>query len=152
MTVFDYRMGHGFPGGVTRLSHTTIEPMPFDPNKPFADTGLPGKIVGETFVPMEAGDTAADLYGFLVRDYPTAMINAGVADILKRGYLSVQNNAGSPSLNKPVFIRVGGATTAQPIGGIEAEADATAANTIQINAIFMSEGDSTGSVEIAYNI
>lgn len=157
-----YRMPSGIPGDVSRASQSTIESGFFDPTAPFSAYGLPGKIVNGKFVPLANGDTAAVVYGFLVRPFPTTGANpsdpigtsvpptSGVCNILRRGYLTVLNQAGTPSLNGPVYSRVAAPSGNKTIGDVEAAADST--NTIQLNATFTNAGDAAGNVEIAYNI
>ncbi len=157
-----YRMPSGIPGDVSRASQCTIEPGLLDPTNPFSAYGLPGKIVNGKFVPLAAGDTAAVVYGFLVRPYPTTGANPsdplgtavpptkGICNILRRGYMTVLNVAGTPSLNGPVYSRVAAPSGAKTIGDVEAASDTT--NTIQLNAVFMNPGDAAGNVEIGYNI
>lgn len=155
-----YRMPSGIPGDVTRRSHSTIEAVMLGAT-PFASFGIFGKVVSGKFVPIGAGDTAADVYGLLVRAYPTQSAGndlggatppvSGVADTMRRGYMTVKNNAGTASLNSQVYVRIASPATGKPIGGIEAVADST--NTIAItSARFMSEADAGGNVEISYNI
>ncbi|TEU30088.1 structural cement protein Gp24 [Alkanindiges illinoisensis] len=155
-----YRMPSGIPGDVTRRSHATTEAVMLGAT-PFASFGIFGKVVSGKLVPIGAGDTAADVYGLLVRAYPTQSSSnaqgaavpptSGVADVLRRGYMTVTNNAGTAALNGVVYVRVANAAAGKPIGGIEAVADST--NTIAITgARFMSEADAQGNVEIAFNI
>lgn len=160
---FLYRMPSGIPGAITRASQSTTEPVLLDPAQPFAGYGLFGKIANGKFVPIGTGDTGAIQYGLLVRPYPTTGGSAsdplgkatppakGIADALRRGYMTVKLNAGSAVKDGVVFVRVAGAAAGKPIGGIEAAADST--NTISIsNATFMGPADASGNVEIAYNI
>ncbi len=157
-----YRMASGIPGVVSRPSQSTIEPAIQDPNNAFSAYGLFGKIASGKFIPVGAGDAATAVYGLLVRPYPTQGANAsdplgaavpptsGVANVLRRGYMTVKLNAGTAALGGQVYVRVANAATGKPIGGIEAAADST--NTIAVNATFMSAADASGNVEIAYNI
>ena len=158
-----YRMPYGIPGDVTRAAQATIESGILNSSLPFAGYGLFGKIASGKFVPVGSGDAAGAVYGLLVRPYPTQGANAsdplgtavpktsGVADVLRRGYASVKNNAGTAALGGAVYIRVANAATGKPIGGIEAAADST--NTIQVDgAIFMGDADASGNVEIGFNI
>ena len=156
-----YRMSSGIPGDVTRLSNATIEPGVYDPAKSFDTFGVPGKIVSEKFVPLEAGDTADDIYGLLVRPYPTTSSQdplgtstppkAGINDILRRGYMTVLLRAGTSAKGGAVYVRIGSPVAGKPIGGIEAAADG--ADTVDLpNATFMGAADASGNVEISYNI
>lgn len=160
---FLFRMPAGIPGDVTRASQSTIEPVFLNPSLPFAGFGLFGKIASEKFVPFGAGDVAGAEYGLLVRPYPitggsgsdplgTSTPPAkGVADVLRRGYMTVKLNAGTAAKDGQVYVRVAAAAAGKPIGGIEAAADST--NTVAITtATFMGPADASGNVEIAYNI
>lgn len=163
MAVLNLRMPAGVPGAVSRVEHLTAEPVHLDPAAPFAAYGVPGVLgANGRFRPVQAGDTAASIGGFLMRAYPgfasstyygvSGMpVGAGVGDRMRRGYMQVQLNAGNAVKEGPVFVRVGAGTAAKPIGGIEAAADG--ANTVQIPACqFMGPADSAGNTEIAYNI
>jgi len=163
MTAYLYRMPSGIPGDVTRQSQSTIEAQLLNSALPFPGYGLPGKIASGAFVPIAGGDTAASVYGFLVRPYPTEGANAsdplgtgvpatsGAANILKRGYINVKVNAGTASLGSAVYIRVATPSGAKVIGGIEAASDTT--NTIQITgAYFTGAADASGNAEVAFNL
>lgn len=157
-----YRMPFGIPGDVTRQSQSTIEPQLFDPATPFTAYGLFGKVVGGRFVPIGAGDTADDVYGLLVRPFPTQSASTamgiaippanGPADVLRRGYGAVKLHGSAPAaLNGQVYLRVASGTASQPIGGVEAAADST--NTIAVpNGVFMSAADADGNVEISFKV
>ncbi|NSX05083.1 structural cement protein Gp24 [Cupriavidus gilardii] len=158
-----YRMPSGIPGDISRQSQATVEPQIFDPALPFPGYGLFGKLAAGKFVPVASGDTAAVIYGLLVRPYPTTggagseplgtatPPTKGVCDVLRRGYMTVKNNAGTPALGGTVYVRVAAAADGKPIGGIEAAADGT--NTVAVTgAIFMDGGDANGNVEISFNI
>lgn len=161
MTSFLYRMPSGIPGDISRRENMTIESVPLDSTKPFSAYGLPGKIVSGKFVPLEAGDTAAVVYGFLVRPYPTNSAQeplgtatppaSGIANVLRRGYMTVLNQAGTPALASQVYSRVATPSGSKTIGDVEAASDTT--NTIAITGCtFMNAADASGNVEIAYNI
>lgn len=164
MTAFTYRMPYGIPGDVSRQSVATIETQLFDSTAAFGAYGLFGKIDSNgKFAPIGSGDAAAAIYGLLIRPYPTTGANAsdplgtsvpptsGCANILKRGYATVQINAGTAALNGAVYVRVATASGAKVIGGIEAAADGT--NTIQVaGCVFTGAADANGNVEIAFNL
>ncbi|WP_334421032.1 structural cement protein Gp24 [Acinetobacter soli] len=156
-----YRMPSGIPGDVSRKSQSTIESHHVGGQ--FAAFGLFGKLSATTgdFVPLESTDTAAAVYGLLVRAYPTQSAQnelgkavptaSDIQDALVRGYMTVKCNAGTAKKAGKVYVRVAAGTTAKPIGGIEAVADST--NTIEITkAMFMHDADAQGNVEIAFNI
>lgn len=163
MPAYTTRMPAGIPGDVTRPSQATIETGIFNSAAAFAGYGLFGKIASGKFVPVGSGDAAAACYGVLVRPYPVTGANAsdplgtavppttGTADVLRRGYINVKNNSGTPAAGGQVYIRVANASGGKPIGGIEAASDG--ANTIApANCIFTGSADSSGNVEIAFNI
>lgn len=163
MVAILYRMGHGVAGDITRQSQAnTIEPHLLGAT-PFTAYGLPAKISAGKIVPMGAGDAGTALRGFLVRPFPTHGANpsdplgaavpptSGMGDLLKRGYISVKCNVGTPALDGTVYMRItanGGNTI---IGGIEATADG--GNTITLpGCTFNGAADANGNVEIAYNL
>lgn len=155
---FLYRMPSGIAGDVSRKSHSTIEAH--NTVAGFAGFGLFGKFdANGKIAPLAAGDTAASVYGLIVRSYPVQTAQnalgvsvpaAGFNDVLRRGYMTVKCNAGTAKTGGKVFVRIATATEAKPLGGIEAVADST--NTIEVNAIFMHAADASGNVEISYNI
>ena len=148
MTAFLKRMPLGIAGDLSRPSQSTVESQLFDPKAPFAGYGLAGKIVAGKFVPIS--DKADVIYGVLARPFPTQGMGS-VADVMRRGYMTVVNNNGVSALGGQVFIRVAKGTATKPIGGFEAIADAE--NTIPvIGATFMAESDVGGNVEIAFNL
>lgn len=144
------RMPYGIAGDISRQSQATVEAQLFDPKTPFDAYGVAGKVVNGKFVPVSGGEKSTDLYGLLVRPFPTQG-QGDVANILRRGYMTVKNNAGSAALNGQVYVRVAKPTAAKPLGGIEAAADAE--NTVPLTgATFMAAADADGNVEVAYNI
>lgn len=168
---FLFRMPYGIPGDLSRPSVATVEAQPFNTAYPFASYGIPGKIVSGFFVPITASTDI--IYGFLVRPYPTTGNNASdpigvavplvqnsVANIMRRGYMTVYCNAGVPTLGGTVYVRYANAAATTPIGGLEATSVAgsnvaiTASNGAPVTFTGPADGTGTGSgnVEIAYNI
>lgn len=154
-----YRMASGIPGDMSRRSVSLVESAVADAANPFTAYGVPGKMVNGKFLPIQAGDTAASVAGFLVRPYPVQTATSGgtgiatgkILDRMLRGYMTVQNNAGSPTVEGQVYARVAAAAAGKPIGGIEAAADGT--NTVAIpKCVFCDTGDAAGNVEIRFNI
>lgn len=144
------RMPYGIAGDISRQSQATVEAQLFDEKTPFNAFGVAGKIVNGKFVPVSGGEKSTDLYGLLVRPFPTQG-QGDVANILRRGYMTVKNNNGVSALGGQVFVRVAKPTQSKPLGGIEAAADAD--NTVALTgAVFMAASDADGNVEIAYNI
>lgn len=163
MTAYLYRLPSGFAGMITRVDTTDTEPQIIDSATPPTSFGVPVKMVAGKIQPIAAGDAATVVYGFLARPFPfqganiAGVIgtqtppNSGTGDIMRRGYMSVKSNAGTPAFGGAVYVRVAAASGAKVIGGIEAVADST--NTVVVaGAQFMSAADASGSVEIAYNI
>lgn len=123
-----FRMLSGIPGDISRRQYTIVDSAVPNAAKPFAAYGLPAKMVSGKMEPIEAGDLASLVVGFLVRPYPTQTANAdgtglsiaAVYDRMLRGYMTVHNYAGSPAINGQVYMRVGGVDSTHPVGGIEA--------------------------------
>lgn len=155
---FLYRMPSGIAGDVSRKSHSTIEAH-YAVNG-FTGFGLFGKLNAEgKFAPLSADDTEENVYGLIVRSYPTQTSSmalgqaspvSGFNDVLRRGYMTVKCNAGTAKTGGKVYVRIANSTQIKPIGGIKAVADG--ANTITVDAMFMHEADAQGNVEISYNI
>lgn len=161
MTSFLYRMPSGVPGDISRRQSATVAARVL--GGAFAAFGLFGKLSAGKLVPLTGNETAAQLDGLLVRSFPMTGANAsdplgtavpptsGVADVLKRGYMTVKVNAGTAAIGGTVYVRVAAATGPKPLGGIEAVADAT--NTVALtNAAFESAADASGNAEISFNL
>lgn len=154
-----YRMPSGIPGDISRRAQSIVEAVQLNAAAAFSGYGLPGKIVGGKFVPLEAADTADKVYGFLARPYPIQTANADgsgvnsqqMGDVLRSGFMTVKNNAGVAAFDGAVYVRIAAAAAGKPIGGIEAAADGV--NTVVIaGAKFKSAADASGNVEIEFNI
>ena len=151
-----YRMPSGIPGAVSRQGSATLEPNLLAMAIAF---GSPVKLVAGSLMPIETGDVAGDIHGFLVRPYPTqsaegmvvASAEAGtVRDVMRRGYMTVLLASGTAARRGPVNVRVTAGSGREP-GAIEAAADG--ANTVVVaGAYFMGEADANGNVEIEFNI
>ncbi len=162
MVAFTFRAPVCVPGSITReREFATIEGLTVDSTTYPTAFGVPVKIVSGKVQPVASGDTAAVIYGMLVRSFPDgASLDAlgtstppvkGVVNVLKRGYIGVHVNAGTASLNSTVYVRVANAATGKPIGGIEAASDST--NTVtMVNAYFTGAADANGYGEIAFRI
>lgn len=168
---FVYRMPSGIPGDVNRAWAATIEPNVYDANNVFSAYGVPVVLDANGVRPIQAGDAAAAIYGLLVRPFPTNQQTttsffgssplgtaavppaAGVADVLKRGYMTVQLNGVTASApGGTVYVWVGAAGGGHVVGGIEAANGG--ANTIAMpaNCYFRGAADASGNVEIAFNL
>jgi hypothetical protein len=167
--IFLYRIPAGVPGFVNREQEHTGEPNQLDVTNPPLAYGDPVKMGSNGKIQaLAAGDTAAAIYGFLERPYPTQQQNyasqgygnaapqAGArCTVMKRGYMTVKlQGATAAAKGGAVFVRIAGTL---PAGGrysnVEAAVDATAANTPTVpNAYFMGAADTDGNVEIAFNL
>ena len=157
------RMPCGIAGDISRKELSKVEPRMMDTTTPVTLYGVPVKLSSSKVYPFTTGDDAVVPYGFSVRPYPfQAAVSEALAagtpnpaqllDVLKSGYMTVKNNAGTPALGGAVYVRVvDSGLAAQPLGGIEAAADGGDCVAIT-GAIFMGTADADGNVEIAYNI
>jgi hypothetical protein len=163
MSMFLYRMPSGIPGALTRAgAPCVVEPNIILGTNPPLLYGIPVAVDPSTgkIRPIGAGDTIANVYGILVRPFPTQSAGvamgaavpptSGMCDVLKAGYINVKVNASAvPVKNGAVYIRTvanGGNTI---IGGIEAAADST--NTFVLTgAYFTGATDANGNGEVAY--
>ncbi len=161
---FITRMPAGIAGDVTRREHADIEPQVMDTDYPVLRYGEPVKMVDGEVRPITTGDDVTDIYGFGCRPYPVQTSSSealGTAtpptnlhfDVLRRGYMTVKVQDGTPEKNGAVFVRTVAASdpTVQPIGGLECGLDGGDCFEIT-NAKFMGEADSDGNVEISYNL
>lgn len=157
-----YRMASGIPGAVSREENKTIESTPFGATA-FPTYGVPVKRTAGLALPIGGGDVAAAVIGLLVRPYPTsngvsgAALGAGVppttgiANILRRGYMTVKCNNGTPAQDGQVYVRIAAPSGAKVVGGIEAAADG--GNTIAPATMFFNgPADADGNVEVYFNI
>jgi hypothetical protein len=164
MTAFTFRMPFGIPGDISRASIATVEAQPFGATA-FPSYGVPVKLVAGLVVPISAiGDA---IYGILVRPFPTQGANAsdplgtsvppttGIANILRRGYITIFNNLNGTNAAAPVgqvYIWAAASGAGHIQGSFEAAATGGSTTTALIPATFMSAADASGFVEIAYNI
>lgn len=164
MVAYTYAMPSGIPGNVTRVtSYPNVESQILDQTTPPTSFGVPVKMVSGKIQPIGSGDVAGNIYGILVRPYPTsgngtdglgvAVPNkAFPADVLVTGYINVLvNGATAPTKDSTVYVRVAAATTGKPLGGIEAAADG--GNTIIMgNSYFTGGRDASNNAEICFNV
>jgi hypothetical protein len=166
--VFTYRMPAGIPGEVSRFTvlGTTIEAEPQNATTPVNAYGQLCVVDTNGCRPIAAADSAAiavGLLGISVRPFPGSDLTVGnvpfgaatpptkgVIDILKRGYITVKNNVGSPVKGGAVFVYFGTSTGSHVQAGFEA---AAGANLWQVpGAYFMGAADANGNVEIQFNL
>jgi hypothetical protein len=153
----------GVAGDITRRDQATVETQVLNPALPFVGYGLFGKMVANAFVPIAAADVAGSIYGLLVRPFPTQGANAsdpigtgvpktsGLANVLRRGYASVQNLAGTPAQGGQVYVRIDTPAGAKIVDGVEALADSTH-NIAVPGCTFTGPADASGNCEISFNI
>ena len=180
MVAFLYRIPAGIPGDVNRSFGARVEAINVTP---FGTTGAPtaygvpmvvdqtGGNVGNART-VQAADTAALIYGILVRPYPsqslpvvtagTGLYNdpfgAGVppakgpVDVLRAGYISVLlSGSTAAAKGAPVYIWTAAPSGQHITGGFEATNPST--NGIALNnTYFMGPADANGNTEIMFNL
>lgn len=157
------RMPAGIPGDVSRKGLAKIEAGIMDADYPVTLYGVPVKEVSGKLRPFTTGDSATTVKGFSVRPFPiqpAASEALGAAtppttmplDLLRSGYMTVKNNAGTAAKGGAVYVRVvSSGLDTQPLGGIEADADG--GDCVAITGCkFMGAADANGNVEIEFNI
>lgn len=157
----------GSPGDLSRdVAEATIEAYYNSTTVPVLGFGLPVKSGAQanSATGIVAADVGTAIVGFSVREMPAypggVMSNqaagagvpmTGAIGIMKRGYMIVANNFGTPAKEGIVYVRIATPSGAKVVGGIEATADG--ANTIIVpGAQFMGGADANGYAEIRYNI
>lgn len=167
MVALTFRMPAGIPGDVNRAQHHTVEAQVITP---FGTTGHPTAFgipvaidaTSHQVRALAASDTAAAVYGLLVRPFPSVSSQdpvgtstptaSGACDVLRRGYMSVLLSGGVAAVKgAPVYVWNNTATGAHIQGGFEASSPA-ASNGFAINAVFMGPADASNITEIEYNI
>lgn len=162
MTAITLRAPAGFPGRVSRSDSLTIQQEVIDSNTPPTIYGGVVKLVAGKLQPIASSDSAG-VYDFLVAPYPTESSSnaygaatpatSGLADVLKRGYMTVTLAKGTAAKGGQVYVvtTAGGTvsvgdivTAASPSGGGTAVAIT--------NVFFMGPADAGGIVEISKNI
>lgn len=151
------KLNYGYPGTISRSIDAVVE------NKLSTgeiDFGTPVVLNSDNTVSaFGASDTAADFVGIAVREVKQAIsvdtstsgyLDKERTDILTRGYMSIKVNAGTPTPNGKVYIRIVGnvAIPAGVIGGFEAAPDTT--NTVELSGVRFTTGevDANGVAEI----
>ena len=166
LKAYQYRMPAGVAGDLQRAEIATIETQIIDDTAPPTVFGVAVKMVNGKIQPINAAtDTADMVYGINLRSYPQQSVvndplgtatppKSGPTEILRRGYVSVAlGGTAAAAKNGTVYVRVAGAAAGKPLGGFEAAADATPANTIALtNVVFTGPADAYGITEIAYKI
>lgn len=172
---FTYRMPAGIPGDVNRAFAATIEPNTIMVGNPPTFYGEAVAIDPATggIRPVGAADDDTDFYGLYVRPFPTNQQTTtqffgqntlgsvqtppavGMCDVLKRGYmLTTLYGATAAQPGGAVYVRIQNPGAGEVVGGVEAAADG--GNTVQAgtrkNTYFRGPADSSGNIELAWNI
>ena len=157
-----YRMPAGIPGALSKgAGQATVESEIFAAaNYPTA-FGVPVKYASGKISKIVGAEGASDIIGFLVRPYPTQYtsneaLGAGtpditqVANVLKRGYMTVHLDFGTAAKGGQVYVCVAVAG-GHAIGEIGDGSDS--GNCVAVTGCFFTgAADADGNVEIAYNI
>jgi len=137
-TAIQFRMNAGVPGDITRSHSSTVEPQILDTTNPPASYGLPCAIDGTSHGVRHviSSDTPKNINGFNVRPFPTTgngndglgvstPPTSGIVNLMRRGYINVQVNNGTPVKGGAVYARVAAPSGAKVVGGVEAIGDYT---------------------------
>lgn len=154
-------MPHGFAGSYARQPDMIIDTRPAGGTEQIA-FGAPLKYdANGAVVVMGAAATAAQFAGVAAREIKSALnyLEQGAGayapgeavPVFKRGAINVKCQNGTPKLGGKVYVRVT-ANEAVPtavVGGFEAVADATAANTVELtNCQWAGPADANGIAEL----
>ena len=159
--VFNKRMPAGVPGSLSRPYEAATEVQVMDDAAPVTAFGFPVKITGNRIAAIAAGDTADDVYGFLVRIFPASTgsidqdfgpgvpVAKGLHTVMVRGYMNVICAAGTAAKGQPVYIRVAAGSGSLPIGRVEA-AEVSGETVAVPNCIFTGPADADNITEIRF--
>ncbi len=163
MTAITLRAPAGFPGVITRSDSLTVQQEIIDSGTPPNIFGGVVKLVSGKLQPIASGDAGSVAYGFLVKAFPTQSSGnaygagtpptTGVADVLRRGYLAVTLALGTAAKRGQVYVvtTAGGTVNLGDIVTASSPAGGGAAVAVS-GAYFTGPADSSGAVEIEYNI
>ena len=169
MVAYLTRMPAGIPGEANRAFHSLIEAQVVTP---YGTTGAPTAYGLPMVIDATAGnvgnmrafstsDVAANVYGFLVRPFPTQTVasdglgtstppTSGPCDIMRVGYMTVTLYGSTAAIKGGrVYIWAGAASTGHVTGGVEAAAGAS--GLALSGATFMGPADTLGNVEISFD-
>jgi len=157
MTAYVYNAPSGVAGDVTRPQVSIIDSVVL--GLAFAAFGAPFKLVSDKAVPIESGDAASVVKGFITRSVPSIGGNAnqglndGIPNIetvqgaLKSGYMNIECKVGTPSKGGQVFVRIT-AAAGKLVGDLETAADAGACVAIVGCEFAVSGKDASNITEI----
>lgn len=154
-------MPHGFAGSYARQPDMIVNTRPLGGADSVA-FGAPLKYDGNgNVVQMGASAAAAEFAGVAARELKSALTyleqgegNYAPGDavaVFMRGAVNVKCQKGTPKLGGDVYVRVTASEAAPTaaVGGFEAEADATAANTVKLtNCQWGGAADVNGVAEL----
>lgn len=154
-------MPHGFAGSYARQPDMVIDTRPAGGAEKTA-FGAPLKYDTKgAVIPMGASSTAAQFVGVAAREVKSALnyLDQGAGayapgeavPVFMRGCINVQCQNGTPTLGGKVYVRVvaNEAIPTAAVGGFEAVADATAANTVELtNCRWAGPADANGIAEL----
>lgn len=154
-------MPHGFAGSYARQPDMIINTRPAGGADPIPFGAALEYDAKGAVVPMGAGSTAAKFAGVAAREVKTALSylnqDAGAyapgeaVPVFQRGTVNVKCQNGAPKLGGKVYIRVAAneVIPTAAVGGFEAVADATAANTVELtNCQWAGPADSNKVAEL----
>jgi hypothetical protein len=154
-----YTPNYGVPGDISRPNAPYVAETQAisSANTAFPAFGLPGKMVSNFFVPIAS--TGDAVYGILVRPYPAQGQNAsdplgtavpitnGPVSVLRKGYINVFCQLGTPAQGSNVYVRYQNPSGSQIVGGLE---QGSTGNNYQLTgAIWTGPADASGNAEIS---
>lgn len=147
-----YRCPAGVAGDMTRRESAVISAEILDGTTTPTVFGSPVTMVSGKIQPINADSEV--VYGFLVRPYPAQgtsneALEAAtpnkeqIADVMRRGYMTVKCTLGTPTKNDPVYVNWDDGTLQTTQGGNE---------DLIPECYFTGVGDANGNVEISFGI
>jgi hypothetical protein len=160
-SVFLTRMPSGIPGAVTRAEHATIVPEVYAASNYPTLFGSPVKYSSGKIVKFTGSEAIADMAGWLVRPYPSMYTSSEaiststpnptqIANVLKRGYMTVLLSFGTAAKGAQVYVCV--ATTGGHVVGTIGDSSDSSYCIAVAGCYFMGAADADGNVEISYNV
>jgi hypothetical protein len=175
---FTFRAGAGFPGEVTRQENSIILPCVIDAAAPPLFYGCPVAVDTTTngVRPIVSPDTVANLYGILVRPFPTSQASttnfgntplggagvpptSGPCSVLISGWINVQVPAGQTLTTKNgiVYIWTAASSGVHILSGFEAVTPGGSGIQISGTGIGLTTSyngaqDANGVIELQFNV
>lgn len=154
-------MQHGYAGSYSRQPDMIVDTRPLGGTANLV-FGAPLKYDSSgNVVLMGASSAATDFVGVAAREVKSSLeyLNQGsgayapkeAVSVFKRGCINVKCQKGTPALGGDVYIRITASEAAPTaiVGGFEAEADSTAANTVKLtNCKWAGAADANGIAEL----